>query len=367
MLRCTLPASVSPCWESQACLYLVDSKNKLGGGSRAGERDGTCSSPPLPRRCPNAQHRNEAEPVLCTRGAAASTRHPGDRREGLRPRMLLQDVAGAQLQAIWAAWLTLGSLQGKPSPRADPAPCWPCAGGQVILGVTGPPRAEGGTEGGSAPQLLQLRPSKIPTLLGHQGWGRGHSAGCDPLLPHTSNHGVWLCLCHAQGCPELPAHGPEEGHCPSEPAHHQGVRYHLSVHPSTHLSIHVQRCRGRGQSLPHPFLSQHQPINISHSGHCWYEGSGAGTHWKGSVSTQGDLEQSHQPTSSPCGDTMVPGPLPSAETWLHSPHFQSIHSRDLIPLGPFPIGAEQQAPCKGRKGRAANRQTDRAVAKVSFP
>lgn len=103
MLRRTLPASVSPCQESQACLHLVDSKNKSGGGSRAGERDRTCSSPPLPPRCPNTQHRNEAEPVLCTRGAAASTRHPGDRREGLRPRMLLRDVAGARLP---------GSLRG---------------------------------------------------------------------------------------------------------------------------------------------------------------------------------------------------------------------------------------------------------------
>ncbi|KAM9606868.1 uncharacterized protein ACIBXB_002372 [Morphnus guianensis] len=45
----------------------------LGGGSRAGEQDRTCSSPLLPPRCPNAQHRNEAEPVLCTHVDAAST------------------------------------------------------------------------------------------------------------------------------------------------------------------------------------------------------------------------------------------------------------------------------------------------------
>ena len=85
------------------------------------------------------------------------------------------------------------------------------------------------------------------------------------------------------------------------------------------------------------------------------------------MATLSDPELSHQPTGTP-GDTTVPEPLPPpAETWQHSLHFQSIHSRDLVQLGPLSARAEQQAPCEGRKGRAANRQTDRAVTKVSFP
>jgi len=106
--------------ESPACL-----KNESlgGGGSRAGEQDGTRSSSPLPPRCPNAQCRNEAEPVLCTHGDAASTQ-----KGALVPRLLPREVAasspsgcltpaGAGLRATMAACPAPGSLHGKTIPE----------------------------------------------------------------------------------------------------------------------------------------------------------------------------------------------------------------------------------------------------------
>lgn len=77
--------------------------------------------------------------------------------------------------------------------------------------------------------------------------------------------------------------------------------------------------------------------------------------------TLGDPELSHQPTSTPAGTRPSPShhlPLP-AETWPRSLHFQSIHSKDLVHLGPLPTGAEQRSPYEGRKGRGDDRQTDR--------
>lgn len=113
-----------------------------------------------------------------------------------------------------------------------------------------------------------------------------------------------------------------------------------SVCPSTCSS--TSKDPGAGDRPAMSFPSQPRPISLSVC--CWYEGSWAGVCKKGSGDSSGWPEAEPPAHKHPCGDTTVPEPSPPrtpAETWPHSLSLQSIQSRNLVYLGPLPIGAEQ--------------------------
>ena len=263
-----LPASVSP--PGEPGLPAPPEEQVLRGGSRAGERDRTCSSPPLPPRCPNAQRRNEAEPVLCTHGDAANTLHPAAGTQHPAPRG--QKGGVCSLGCCFGRWLEPGcrpsqlpgSLQGlckeNHPPRADPAPCSPCAGGQGVPGCHRADAASGHGRPGlraapreallhghcsAAAAAAETQQTHYPSGSPGTGWGN-HTAGCDPQLPHASGHGVWLCLCHAVlkaalSC--LPV-APRSGTGPlSKPITGVSSTIHPSINPSVHPSPEIQEQR----------------------------------------------------------------------------------------------------------------------------
>lgn len=125
MLQHVLPASVSP-RESQACLRLLKNESLAEGaglGSRTGLAPHPCCLPAAQTPSPEMRQNlfcapTGMLPAPSSELPAPSSEHPAPRRQkgGFLSPMLFREVAGAGLQAIAAAWLASGSLQGKPIP-----------------------------------------------------------------------------------------------------------------------------------------------------------------------------------------------------------------------------------------------------------